>query len=499
MPQRFEYDLSHQNLVFGELGRLRCVDTIPVFAGDRIHMSADIFLRFSVFRRPMDFGVHVLTMITYTPFIIASGALDWNSDYGRPFSKWEQLFMDYTHAKTLTSVQDDIVILALPSGDKWRVNTFSVGVGGRVSEVASVDDPMGALVVGGGYSACHFRSYDMVYDHYFRDTRLEAPKAQNLNGYSRGDINNWSPLLKDMTQTGSVYFSAGWHDDYLKGRPVFHLADYYTTGAGDDSNWDYGYQESVIPTASANITTMDINEAMVKDLFVRETELEADRYRDLLMKMFGGNTPASSEFRPIILAENEAWQTGADVNGTGDTNLGAYTGKSAQVHTIGFPTRFFPQHGFIQMFIVCRFPPFWTNPARSHNFNPFANANSFKQALLLPEAAGLERYSAAWDETNETITDRIYNVPYGQNARSQPNFVDPVFARGTKPLYPVMELDSVPSNNVKCDPDAWGSVFQSTEYGHWNARIMVHMARETVVRPGEEYLYAGSGNDMHKV
>ena len=47
MPERFEYDLDHQILYAGEMGRLRCVNTIPVAAGDRMHMDAQFFLRLS--------------------------------------------------------------------------------------------------------------------------------------------------------------------------------------------------------------------------------------------------------------------------------------------------------------------------------------------------------------------------------------------------------------------------------------------------------------------
>ena len=45
--ERFEYDLTHQVLFSGEMGRLRCIDTIPVAAGDRMYMDANVFVRLS--------------------------------------------------------------------------------------------------------------------------------------------------------------------------------------------------------------------------------------------------------------------------------------------------------------------------------------------------------------------------------------------------------------------------------------------------------------------
>ena len=309
-----------------------------------MHMDAQFFLRLSPLRRPLDFPFVVDTFAFYVPWSIAFGDLTWDDEYNRPMSKWERAVQNYVAGDSYESVTDNMPELYAYSSvtNRYNVRASIQAFGGIEDEFypGLSTATAGTCAIGGAYGAPYIRAYDMIYDHYFRDTRVQTPFAQDLNGYTVTSGQTAKPVMFKDWNSGDDS-TTGYLDDYVLGRPVWQLEDFFTTGGGDQTNWDYGYQDNsktlgttVGPPAGAVLQASDVNELQIQNLFEREHDLTANRYRDQMSKMFGGHVSADRDFRPQLIAHSRNMQHGADVNGTGDDSLGAYTGKSAGSHRL---------------------------------------------------------------------------------------------------------------------------------------------------------------------
>ena len=187
-------------------------------------------------------------------------------------------------------------------------------------------------------------------------------------GYSRLEGFLPKPLVALPSRTWNFYCRDKSDDASIK------ADDYLLTASGaesaygiqcahlPDTMWSMGVQEEV--DASDKDVTVSGGTMSLHDLEIQKGRLKSEKvkenygqtYEDSMESSVGSRPSTNTEEKPLLLASARVWLSGHDVNGTSADALGDYSGKSFGKFRLSFPLRHFPEHGYISVFIIVRFP-----------------------------------------------------------------------------------------------------------------------------------------------
>lgn len=431
------YDLGHHSFVAGQIGKLQTLTTIPVLAGDSIQVQMTNIMRFSPLRRELSVDAQVDYFAFFVPHRHIYGA-DWE-----------------------TMIKEGVVSAEL-------MPTLAAGVDGKHYLATSLIPTFGSV------SKWLFAGYNRIWNRYFRYLKLtpEVPDDYVGTGTPVGSTAGNSPVTGSLPQR-------------LYGFPIARLKKPFTTG-----NFLNGVaaDREVASATVLDIVDLDKQQQIYKT--VQKRDWYAQRYSDVMKGTFGTGVNTDADERPTLLMHTKAPLSGRDVDGTGDANLGTFSGKSISAHNFGFRRKFFNEHGTIWIMTAVRFPTMSTQE-------------------IVPQLRGAQNYTTmAGDpniiKTQEPVVSLHENwlgdpstainlgiVPFGQAFRSQPNVVHWKYEalQGYPFLLPTNFNNQIKS--IYVTDDEYDTVFQTDQLGNWHNQATIQVAAHRMFPTVDQSIFAG--------
>ena len=198
----------------------------------------------------------------------------------------------------------------------------------------------------------------------------------------------------------------------------------------------------------------------------------AQFYSDVLHETFGGDTTHDGDERPTLVYREKGWLSGYDVDGTGSTTLGDYSGKSYGRMRFKMPRRFFGEHGQLWVMAALRFPT--VHQLEQHRMDKVVNpsylefaGDSDLVAQEPPENINADQYFRGAGANNLGV------VPYGQWYRYEPSVVGAQLAGQN--IYPFLRnAPTTPEEAFYCQPGEYNHVFKGDTFGNWAAQCALY-------------------------
>ena len=440
-----QYDLSHNLLTLGRLGRLMTLGCpVPVVAGDRIKLSLKGLWTLSPLRRHIAFDAKVDLFSFFIPyrFLVANRVA--------PPSTHDTAVNNWVH-----------YLEAGPDG------AFKSGV----------------------QSPYHTRK---AYAHPPLSLGFYASAAKSFPDIAeRGYCQIWNHYFRDPTNQGQLDEIGTNPDDLAFGRLCSHLQTMHTTPVDQaDFLQDADFEVDVASNK------FDLREVAQQHAHAtRETERAwlSQRYRDILKREFNGKADPDSDFRPWLLAHSSFNMSGYEINGTDSTNLGQSKGKSVARNGFSFPRRFFPEHGLIYSMVLVRYPPIFQDQAHRIWVDPTLSYEDITGdpemlANMPPEQLRLDKlfYGA-----NSSTGTGYY--PKGQHFRCHPHQTHPYYST-RQAGFPILPRAATTDSQYRPLANSnWEDVFQSVALEHWQLNAWISMDRLSLVPPASSSIFTGTG------
>ena len=236
----------------------------------------------------------------------------------------------------------------------------------------------------------------------------------------------------------------------------------------------------------ASVSTMDILDLARTQGRYRSEQLRdwfGQRYPDILKSNFGGNAGPDAEERPTLLARQSNGLSGYDVDGTGDASLGTYSGKSVSMARIGIPRKYFPEHGTLMIMALVRFPTIHQDETHYLIKNPNPTYKQISGDPAIWENEPPINHEVQDFFTNNTSTQSLGTMPYGQWYRYHPNIVHDGFREVTGFAFLNNPPTSLDEARYLQNLD-YSSTFQTEQLGHWQLQARVDcMAHRSIPGP----------------
>lgn len=303
--------------------------------------------------------------------------------------------------------------------------------------------------------------YNRIYNRYFRvPTDLGAIKADNA-------------LL--TSERGTQY-----------GELIARLETPWTTGIDET----VAAADRQVSTAGDILEILDLVEIQKRYKSEQERDFFAQRYTDVLDKVWGGSANTEADQRPHLLMRQSQMLSGYEIDGTDDVSLGTFKGKAAGNVSLRMPPKFFPEHGTIWLMMAIRFPTIFTH--ERHYLTAKSNP-TYLEISGDPDiwAAEEPQQISADDWFSDGAANDLGNGPHGQYYRHHPNYIHLKF----------QELFGFPFNETTPTTKDIARYFVNTEFddmfdnvqlGHWNAKSRVQIAAKRVVPAARVSIYAGT-------
>lgn len=223
------------------------------------------------------------------------------------------------------------------------------------------------------------------------------------------------------------------------------------------------------------------------------TQLQRDwfgqYYNDILKEAFNSQVNVDADQRPTLLMRSTSWLSGYDVDGTGDANLGDYSGKSVGVTPFGFPRRFFPEHGALWIMALLRFPIVAQREMHRLHMTVNPDYKMFSGDPALWEHEPPEQLQCDDYFTDGGAVDLGY-TPYGQMYRMHPSAVHGSYVGLTG--YPFMQTTPTTTAQARYEQaNEYDTVFKSTSEGHFQVAAHLGLLAERVVPGPKSSIFAG--------
>lgn len=430
MPQRHPYDLSHYSFMSGRMGHLMTLSAIPIVAGDSVTLSLNGALRLSPLRRDLVLDAQVDLFAFYVPHRHIYGA------------NWVTLIRDgVDEARNLATIS-----------------------------VTSPLQYLGYNNVNGTVPRWLVAGYNQIWNRYFRVPN--GPQAAIDEANVPGSLNN------------QLY---GYSCARLKTLPVSGV-----TSRTDASDYNLNLRDE--STVSGHVATVRLNELATQKARLK-TEVErgyfGDRYTDLMERQWGAGVSTDADQRPTLLMRTTEWLSGYDVDGTGDANLGQYSGKAAAIVSMDLSKKFFQEHGCLWLMALVRFPTIFEKETHYLLNHPDADYKEIAgdYDILAAEIPHQLTMNDLFSQT--TSTQFVGYFPYGQWYRYHPSVIHNKYDELTGfPFKP-----DIPSNHAAAlytSGNDYETVFATQQLGHWRSQMRVNMMVNRTVPPPTYSIYAGS-------
>lgn len=287
------------------------------------------------------------------------------------------------------------------------------------------------------------KGYENIWNNYYRPPTTVSEKND----------------AADMTQLSSSELQYGYRCAQLP--TIWNQLYDKTTDASDEE----------VSTAGNVLSLLDFEQQMGYLRTEQEREIFNIRYRDII-KSFGGSTTIDVDERPRMINRSTINSSGYEVDGTGDTSLGAHTGRMSQNFRHRVPRTFIPEHGVIMTLALVRFPAVWEEENHYFMNNPNPSYHEFAgDPAIIQTQPPFPIRTEDYFSSSSSSTIRGY-AAYAQWYRSHPNNVHTKY--DSLNGYPFVA--STPSNLdelIMVNPNDYDDMFSSSALAHWqiSARI----------------------------
>jgi len=216
----------------------------------------------------------------------------------------------------------------------------------------------------------------------------------------------------------------------------------------------------------------------------------ATRYTDILRELWGGRATTDADQRPTLLMRKTGTLSGYDVDGTGDSSLGAFSGKSAAQLSCGMPPKFFPEHGCVWVMSLVRFP--MVHGRERHYLVGKSNPNYTDiggDPEVIASQGPISTNNSEW--FNTTGTTDLGAIPYGQHYRYQPDYVHTKYQSLTG--FPFIQDIPVDANSARYHISGeYDNTFQSLALAQWSSASRINCMVRRLAPTGASSLFAGA-------
>ena len=433
--KRYNYSMDTMTFKSLDIGNLKTLYTFPVIAGDSVEMSMGAIERMSPLRRYM-----VLSPQTdyFAFFVPHRHVYDGEGNRG----DWVQFVQD---------------------GAKESENLGSVTV-----PTNRVFDCYGQQMdAGQSYPLHATRGYHQIWDRYFR-----VPSDNSSSrGFGEQSDNDFIPVTNGASA--------------LTGMPCAHLKTIWNTGLPDIVEDDD--KEAPVVGGRLDVRALEQAKALYGTEQARMFFSHTDRYKDTLSLAFGSGKGLNidADQRPELLAHSANHIEGRDVDGTGDTSLGTFSGKGLGQKRFGFPKKYFGEHGVIWIMALCRYPTVLHEEAHylMRKVNPTYKEASGDPLLTANEPP--QELEAVFEEIIDGNASDLENevIPFGNYFRVLPTAtVDQAYQNLDG--FPFLNNSAVSGSyrgRHYVNPRNYDNIFQTQQLEHLTigAKLMFNVKRVT--------------------
>jgi hypothetical protein len=255
---------------------------------------------------------------------------------------------------------------------------------------------------------------------------------------------------------------------------------------------------SNIPDRADSNVTVSSNEFSVIDFAKVSGQYESEilrawfgnEYKDIMDSQFGANINTDADERPTLCWHNRVYMSGYDVDGTDQTTLGSFSGKSVAPINIHMPRKFFPEHGLIMIMQLMRFP---TIHEEEHNY--LVSRTQFDYEEISGDPQIIENSEPVQLNYRDIFATQTASLPVGYVPaswfyRSEPSYVQ--FKFDTLGGFPFLE--DIPQNENEGwyhEDQEYADMFQTNQLGHYRSHIRVGAEKMSPVPPAIRSIYAG--------
>lgn len=431
--KRYRYDLTHLSYMVGEVGRLMTLSVVPIVAGDSIAASLNGVWRTSPLRRDMVMDPRLDLFAFFVP-------------HRHIYTNWQ-----------------DFIKEGMKEDETLATDTEST---------TSLLRCVGYNQVTGTTPRWLTRGYLQIWERYFR-------------------------VVDDRTNDGvsaSTFSSNNTTRRY--GYKCARLKSYMSTGRDLDSA--IASDGTVDITAGTPDTLSLISLAQSKGEFRTQLKRQwfAARYTDVMREVYGTSVNTDADQRPTLCYRQSQFLSGHDINGTGDTSLGTFSGKIASEVSMAMPRKFFREHGALWFMALVRFPTLWAD--ESHRLVTGSPQPSYKNMAGDPAVLAVEPPEAVLQNFNFDggNSNSMGTHPAGQFYRCHPSVAHHDFEslQGFPFINTNPDLTGTGTGKTAwyVQPQDYDDVFQTTQLAHWRSQIRVNMIADRVVPTVGSSIFAGS-------
>lgn len=386
MAQYYSHNCDHYVMQSGRVGRMQVLSTIPVHAGDVINFSADLFLRFSPMRKAVEIPSQVDLFAFYAPHRWYCPEVDTavTGEYAKENS-WNYFVRRPDQAGSTP-------------GDLASPPAIS-GLTEALAQTAAATDNMEPFhAIGQGANLTNpilLSIYQSIWRVFFRDYRSDVAQDDETTKHFVPPFNfltsSYAFSDYDTTAVNGIKLR-----DFTRGLRVAGLISQNTMFNRypmDDASY----------TQSGSAIDLDkIAEAGTMAKIERESQLDMPMASDVLEKVYNGYLDRDAEKIPWLIAHSKDIQVAKDVDGTGEY-LGTSTGKSVGVHHCNMVQKLFPEHGYIMIIAVVRFPNIGADMTQ-----PIVKRHPLHNTAIAEEARSDPRHDLV--KKNVTFDIKEYNT-----------------------------------------------------------------------------------------
>lgn len=406
------YTDSGSWLNLGNVGQLQVLDIIPVIAGSSLGVRANGVVRLSPLRRPLSMDSRLDIVAFYVPH---------RHVYGESFKSLIQEGVD--HTTTVAGITLTEGIECLPG----------LSMAGTVAKWSVVP-------------------YNQIWNRYIRDPR---------DTYTVGE----EALPGAAAVKGTSALNCRKY-----GYPVAHLPHVTNTGnreAVADADKIY---ELTVSGSKVKIDMPTLDQMRARYNTEEERSWFHRRYADIMQANWGTQLNLDADQRPRMDEMFDLWMSGYDVDGTGDANLGSFTGKAFAKLDFRLHRMFYPEHGSVWIMCVMRFPPVFK---REHHYLQRIAQPTYKQ--IAGDAEVMAAEPPQDHNIGDFITDGANNVsigrhPYGQWYRTHPSRVHPDYEEIAG--FPLRDAPATYDEGMYKWSD-YETIFANLSLRHWQVSAMV--------------------------
>ena len=298
----------------------------------------------------------------------------------------------------------------------------------------------------------------------------------------------WNRYFRIPTDDASIMSDAlvlSTNEDRIYGKLCARLPAIWTTGVDQE----YQTSDRQVTVTGGAFDIIDL--AQVRRLWKTEVDRQwfGQYYNDVMEQVFGTQVNTDADERPTLLARETGFLSGYDVDGTGDANLGTFSGKSITRMMLDVPRKFCPEHGVISLMSLVRFPVIAQDEYHYLITKPNPTYVEISGDPDLWQAQPPENFLTE-DFFTQGGPTSLGLIPYGQWYRQQPSVVHSSFTQNQNFAF----FNGVP-NTIDvaryCQAFEYDNVFQTNAYGHWQHHSAINVEKSTKVPGPKSSMYAG--------